>query len=118
MLALAAADVTSIPELQLLGSSQQQLEAAAPLVLLGLAVMANPLRWDTADHIATLQAADLRCAMVTGDHVRTGEAANAVVDTHQPLQCCCHRNIENTPRLHAGECNPAALQFTSMCIDV
>lgn len=72
VLALASADVTSLPSSLLAAGSQAAIEAAASLELAGLAVMANPLRADTAEHIATLQAADIRCAMVTGDHVRTG----------------------------------------------
>jgi hypothetical protein len=38
---------------------------------MGLAVLANPLRPDTAGVIECLQKAQIRCAMVTGDHLRT-----------------------------------------------
>jgi hypothetical protein len=51
-----------------------------PLRLMGLAVLANPLRPDTAGVIECLQKAQIRCAMVTGDHLRT-----AVSVAHQ---CC------------------------------
>eukprot|EP00775_Hariotina_reticulata_P010483 gene10483-10642_t len=60
-----------LPEGALLSYSQQHLEAAVPLELLGLAVLANPLRPDTAGAIDALQKAQVRTAMVTGDHVRT-----------------------------------------------
>jgi hypothetical protein len=50
---------------------QEEAEAAAPLQLLGLAAMENPLRDDSAEVILKLQTARIRCVMVTGDHVRT-----------------------------------------------
>ena len=59
-------------------ASQAELEARARPRLVGLAVMANPLRPDSAAVVAQLRAASVRCAMVTGDHVRT-----AVSVSHQ-----------------------------------
>ncbi len=72
VLALASGPLpTSIPDTQLPGLTQEELEAATPLTLVGLAVMANPLRPDSAGVITQLHKANIRCAMVTGDHVRT-----------------------------------------------
>ena len=48
----------------------QQLEAG--LEFAGLAVLANPLKHDTASTIRQLQAAAVRAVMVTGDHAQTG----------------------------------------------
>ena len=48
----------------------QQLEAG--LEFAGLAVLANPLKHDTASTIRRLQAAAVRTVMVTGDHAQTG----------------------------------------------
>ncbi|KAG2500541.1 hypothetical protein HYH03_001317 [Edaphochlamys debaryana] len=71
VLALAAGDAGGVPEAQLLGWTQAETEAGVRLQLVGLAVMANPLRGDTADTIAQLQYASIRTVMVTGDHLRT-----------------------------------------------
>eukprot|EP00878_Enallax_costatus_P028460 GHUV01030743.1.p1 GENE.GHUV01030743.1~~GHUV01030743.1.p1 ORF type:complete len:1032 (+),score=296.88 GHUV01030743.1:1466-4561(+) len=73
VLALARGVVAagSLPEGAVKQYSQQQLEAAVPLELVGLAVLANPLRPDTSGAIQALQKAQIRTAMVTGDHVRT-----------------------------------------------
>ncbi|KIY92781.1 ATPase type 13A2 [Monoraphidium neglectum] len=71
VLALAGGDASGLPPAALSSSNQQQLEAAVPLRLLGLAVLANPLRPDTAGVIEVLQKAQIRCGMVTGDHLRT-----------------------------------------------
>lgn len=73
VLALARGVVVpgSLPDGALSSYSQQQLEAAVQLELTGLAVLANPLRPDTAGAIQALQKAQIRTAMVTGDHVRT-----------------------------------------------
>lgn len=73
VLALAVATLPPgalTPE-QLAGATQDELEAAAPLQLAGLAVMANPLRGDSAGVVEQLQSARMRVAMVTGDHLRT-----------------------------------------------
>ena len=50
---------------------QPETERSVPLRLVGLAVMANPLRPDSADVISQLQHAHIRTVMVTGDHLRT-----------------------------------------------
>eukprot|EP00879_Flechtneria_rotunda_P018825 GHRR01019759.1.p1 GENE.GHRR01019759.1~~GHRR01019759.1.p1 ORF type:complete len:982 (+),score=342.10 GHRR01019759.1:311-3256(+) len=73
VLALAQGHVPAglLPEGALVKFSQQQLEAAVPLQLAGLAVLENPLRPDTAGAIEALHKAQIRTAMVTGDHVRT-----------------------------------------------
>lgn len=62
VLALARGFVTPgmLPEAALMGYSQQQLEADVPLELVGLAVLANPLRADTAGAIDALQKAQVR----------------------------------------------------------
>ncbi|KAG2425624.1 hypothetical protein HYH02_014997 [Chlamydomonas schloesseri] len=71
VLALAAGDASTVPETALLGWTQAETEANVGLKLVGLAVMANPLRPDTADVISRLQHASIRTVMVTGDHLRT-----------------------------------------------
>ncbi|KXZ43114.1 hypothetical protein GPECTOR_102g67 [Gonium pectorale] len=63
VLALAAGDAGGVPEAELLGWTQAQTEAGVSLGLVGLAVMANPLRPDTADVIARLQHASIRTVM-------------------------------------------------------
>ncbi len=62
VLAMAAGDASALSEADLGGLSQESAEAAVPLRLVGLAVMDNPLRPDTAETIHKLQLADLRCA--------------------------------------------------------
>lgn len=64
VLALACGCVSagSLPEGALATYSQQQLEAAVPLELVGLAVLANPLRPDTAGAIQALQKAQVGLA--------------------------------------------------------
>mmetsp|Transcript_29272 Transcript_29272/g.64753 ORF Transcript_29272/g.64753 Transcript_29272/m.64753 type:complete len:705 (-) Transcript_29272:814-2928(-) len=71
VLALAQGDVSLVPDSVLLGWSQEDTERHAALHLVGLAVMANPLRPDTAEVVRKLQDASIRTVMVTGDHVRT-----------------------------------------------
>ncbi|PNW86612.1 hypothetical protein CHLRE_02g093700v5 [Chlamydomonas reinhardtii] len=71
VLALAAGDASTVPDSTLLGWTQAETEANVGLRLVGLAVMANPLRPDTADVISRLQHASIRTVMVTGDHLRT-----------------------------------------------
>ena len=56
--------------LQVQSMTLQQLEAG--LEFAGLAVLANPLKHDTASTIRRLQAAAVRTVMVTGDHAQTG----------------------------------------------
>lgn len=60
VLALAAAEVSHLPDSALQTYSQEQLESAVALQLVGLAVMANPLRPDTAGVIDTLLKAQVR----------------------------------------------------------
>lgn len=71
MLALAGGDASSLSPATLARGGQEQLESSVRLRLMGLAVLANPLRPDTAGVIECLQKAQIRCAMVTGDHLRT-----------------------------------------------
>ena len=49
-------------------------EAEACLEFVGLALLANPIRTDSREVILSLQAAHIRTAMVTGDHVHTAIA--------------------------------------------
>ena len=70
VLGLATRDLGAMSERDAMRASQEQLERG--LCFLGFAVMVNRLKPDTADVIRHLQAADLRCAMITGDHVVTG----------------------------------------------
>ena len=58
--------------------SQDQAEKAFSLSFVGLVVMANPLRVDSAHVVAHLKRAGIRVSMCTGDHVRT-----AVSVSHQ-----------------------------------
>ncbi len=51
-----------------------QAEAEACLDFVGFVLLVNPLRPDSQDVITTLQAARIRTAMVTGDHVHTAIA--------------------------------------------
>lgn len=60
MIALAGGDAGGLPPGALLSLGQAELEAAVPLRLLGLAVLANPLRPDTAGVIEVLQKATIR----------------------------------------------------------
>ncbi|GLC61164.1 hypothetical protein PLESTB_001725200 [Pleodorina starrii] len=89
VLALAAGEVPSgVPEATLLGWTQGQTEAAVGLQLVGLAVMANPLRPDTTDVIGRLQHASIRTVMVTGDHLRTAISVAHkcnILPTHRPI---------------------------------
>lgn len=55
-----------VPESELMSWNQQQFESNIVLRLVGVAIMANPLRADTADVISKLQEASLRTVMVTG----------------------------------------------------
>lgn len=55
-----------LSEEQVGGWSQEEVERAVGLRLVGLAVMANPLRPDSAGVVAQLQAAGIRTIMVTG----------------------------------------------------
>ena len=49
-------------------------EAEECLEFVGLALLANPTRTDSQEVILSLQAAHIRTAMVTGDHVHTAIA--------------------------------------------
>ncbi len=49
-------------------------EAEECLEFVGLALLANPVRTDSGEVILSLQAAHIRTAMVTGDHVHTAIA--------------------------------------------
>lgn len=62
-LAQGAALPSMLPASGLLGASQKELEAAVPLKLVGLAVLANPLRPDSAGVIRDLQHALVRAAL-------------------------------------------------------
>lgn len=71
-LSAAAASTSAAPHgRQLLQCSQEEVERRVRLSLVGLAVMVNPLRPDSAQVIRKLQAAAIRTVMVTGDHVHT-----------------------------------------------
>ncbi|GIL93414.1 hypothetical protein Vretifemale_20808 [Volvox reticuliferus] len=88
VLALAAGDASRVPESQLLGWTQAETEAGVGLRLVGLAVMANPLRKDTLDVIEQLQYAGIRTVMVTGDHLRTAVSVAhkcAILPTQRPI---------------------------------
>jgi magnesium-transporting ATPase (P-type) len=65
----------TLPEGAVLTYTQQQLEAAVPLELLGLAVLANPLRPDSAGAIDALQKAQVGCG-----------AASAATSAYHGLQ--------------------------------
>ncbi len=69
VLALAARPLPGVTLTELASLVQEELEAG--LGFMGLAVMVNPLRPDTAQVLAELQAAGIRTVMVTGDHART-----------------------------------------------
>ncbi len=70
VLALALGDASAVPAAQLHGWTQAQTEAGVGLRLVGLAVMANPLRKDTLDVIEKLQRATIRTVMVRGREER------------------------------------------------
>ncbi|GLI67792.1 hypothetical protein VaNZ11_012078 [Volvox africanus] len=88
VLALAAGDASRVPESQLLGWTQAETETVVGLRLVGLAVMANPLRKDTLDVIEQLQYASIRTVMVTGDHLRTAVSVAhkcAILPAQRPI---------------------------------
>ncbi|GIL56505.1 hypothetical protein Vafri_11862 [Volvox africanus] len=88
VLALAAGDASRVPESQLMGWTQAETETLVGLRLVGLAVMANPLRKDTLDVIQQLQYASIRTVMVTGDHLRTAVSVAhkcAILPAQRPI---------------------------------
>ncbi|EFJ40236.1 hypothetical protein VOLCADRAFT_108270 [Volvox carteri f. nagariensis] len=88
VLALAVGDASGVPAAQLLGWTQAETEAGVGLRMVGLAVMANPLREDTSDVIGQLQHASIRTVMVTGDHLRTAVSVAhkcAILPNHRPI---------------------------------
>jgi cation-transporting ATPase 13A3/4/5 len=83
----------SLPEGALQSYSQQQLEQAVQLELTGLAVLANPLRPDTAGAVQALQKAQVRWLKLQCER-QVGQACSAVgcLQTHptslpQPAVC-------------------------------
>ncbi|GFR50064.1 hypothetical protein Agub_g12206, partial [Astrephomene gubernaculifera] len=76
--------------------TQAETEARGGLVLVGLAVMANPLRADTAEVVGRLQHASIRTVMVTGDHLRT-----AISVAHK-----CHIMPDQRPILLVDAADP------------
>lgn len=71
VLALAQGDASAAPLDALMHWTQAETETNISFRMVGLAVMANPLRPDTSDVIGRLQHASIRTLMVTGDHLRT-----------------------------------------------
>ena len=69
VIALASRPLTGVSESEVQAMGQDSLEQG--LSFLGFAVMVNPLRPDTAEVLAKLQEAGIRCVMCTGDHART-----------------------------------------------
>lgn len=88
VLALAQGAVLpgTLPEGAVQSHTQQQLEAAVPLELVGLAVLANPLRPDSADAIKDLQNALVGCCRVIA---RRGVLCGSglVLAWLQPVSC-------------------------------
>lgn len=88
VLAVAAGELGNIKDKDLHAMTQEQVESSMPLLLVGLVVMANPLRKDSAGVIQALQKAQIRCVMVTGDHIRT-----AISVAHQCYILADHRAV-------------------------
>jgi cation-transporting ATPase 13A3/4/5 len=69
VIAVGARPLGAMTEAAACAAPQAELEAG--LAFIGFAVMANPLRGDSAEALAGLHAAGVRTVMVTGDHAST-----------------------------------------------
>lgn len=94
-----------LPEGGVLSSTQQQLEAAVPLQLVGLAVLANPLRLDSAGAIQDLQNALVGCptaCMLCAVHHLHVQAD--VLCRSTALAACRTRAVSHSQKLCCSSC--------------
>lgn len=99
VLGLASRDISNMTESEAMAATQEQLERN--LIFMGFAVMINRLKSDTADVIGHLQAANMRCAMITGDHIVTGVSIARQCNILDARKTCAVVD-------RAKDCDPAA----------
>jgi cation-transporting ATPase 13A3/4/5 len=130
VLALAQGRVlpSMLPESGVLAASQKELEAAVPLELVGLAVLANPLRPDSAGVIRDLQHALVRelcvcvcvcvcvCAVLC---VVARRPLATVVPAGRPVVClaCCpdHASLQIRTAMVTGDHVRTAISVAHQC---